>query len=84
MIKKLGHSCFMAMADSFHLLGRVNVIELKLELTHNEATSIAQFLKRTGFKDYLDNASSDDEAYRMMWAMDKIRIALAEQDIKPR
>lgn len=60
------------------------MINLTLELTENEALCIAQFLKRNGFKDYLDNASSDDEAYRMMWAMDKIRIALAEQSIKPR
>jgi hypothetical protein len=59
------------------------MVTLKLELKTAEALAIAEFLKRTTFADYKVNAKSENDAYLMMYACDKIRIALNEQGIRP-
>ena len=57
---------------------------LTLLLTDQEAWDLAQFFKRTGFSDYRSNAVDDAEAYRMLYAGEKIRNALAKLGYAPR
>jgi hypothetical protein len=44
----------------------------------------AQLLKRVCLSDYQMRAVSDDEAYTMMYAGEKVREALAEKGFAPR
>lgn len=55
-------------------------------LPYEEALALAQFLKRAGHTDYLrfTERSNSEEAYRMLWAADKLRAALAENGVAPR
>lgn len=59
-------------------------LSVPLELTADEAWDLAQFLKRAGFSDYRSNAVDQDEAYRMIFASEKVRSALAKAGIDPR
>ncbi len=57
---------------------------MQVRLTESEAWDLAQFLKRVGFDQFNVNAQDEDEAYRMMFAAEKVRKALAEEGYAPR
>lgn len=59
-------------------------VTIKLDLSHQEAWDYAQFLKRVGHSDYLNNAQDSDEAYRMLRVGEQIQAALAAAGIAPR
>lgn len=86
IVKKLGLSCIDTKPykprSYLTLEGKTTMINLQLELTESEAISIARFLKHTGYKDYLDKSVNKDQAYKTMWSMDKIRIALLKHNIR--
>jgi hypothetical protein len=62
----------------------MNEINIHLSLTRDEAWDLAQFLKRATFQDFRSNAADQDEAYRMIYASEKVRKALAMVGIDPR
>jgi hypothetical protein len=66
--------------------GRVNrpTVTIQIELTDEEAWQLAQFCKRVTFSDIRNRATSDDETYLMIWALDKVRKQLAEKGYAPR
>jgi hypothetical protein len=59
-------------------------IEIQVVLTDQRAWEFAQFLKRACFSDYRDHATSDEEAYQMINAGERIREALAAKGYAPR
>ncbi len=59
-------------------------ISVTVELTDAQAWNLAQFLKRSTFSDYRSNAQDDDEAYAMIHAVDRVRVALADIGYAPR
>ena len=59
-------------------------VEVQVLLSETEAWDLAQFLKRVGFDQFFVNAQDNDEAYRMMFAAEKVRKALAEAGYSPR
>ena len=59
-------------------------IEIQVVLTDEQAWEFAQFLKRVCFSDYRSHAMSDEEAYQMVNAGERIRGALAEAGYAPR
>ena len=59
-------------------------VELQVALSKGEAWMLAQFLKRVGFSDYMNNAMDKEEAYAMLYAGEKVRKALAEVGFAPR
>ena len=59
-------------------------ISVTVELPAAEAWNLAQFLKRSTFSDYRGNAQDDDEAYAMIHAADRVRVALADAGYAPR
>jgi hypothetical protein len=59
-------------------------VAVQVRLTESEAWELAQFLKRVGFDQFYVNAQDNDEAYRMMFAAEKVRKALAEAGYSPR
>lgn len=59
-------------------------VKISLELPESEALAFAQFLKRAGHGDYRNFTRDDEEAYRMLYAADKLRAALAEAGFAPR
>jgi hypothetical protein len=65
------------------IAGREHV-EINVTLTENQAWELAQFLKRACFSDYRGHATSDDEAYHMIDAGERIRSALAKKGYAPR
>ncbi|MBW2011201.1 MAG: hypothetical protein JRI32_06030 [Deltaproteobacteria bacterium] len=60
------------------------MVTITVEMTESEAMALAQFLKRVGFTDFRSNAVSEDEAYTMIDASEKIRKELAEVGFAPR
>lgn len=62
----------------------METIEIHVTLTDAQAWEFAQFLKRVCFSDYRGHATSDDEAYHMVNAGERIRRALAEHGYAPR
>jgi len=60
------------------------LVEIHVVLTEAQAWQFAQFLKRSCFSDYRGHATSDEEAYHMIDACERIRRALAEQGYAPR
>lgn len=63
---------------------RSNHVEINVTLTEPQAWGFAQFLKRICFSDYRSCATSDAEAYHMVEAGERVRIALAECGYAPR
>lgn len=61
-----------------------HTVRLTVELTEDEAEQLAQFLKRVGFSDFRGLATSDQEAYLMRDATDRLRVALREVGFAPR
>ena len=59
-------------------------IVIHVELPVNQAWALAEFLKRAGYSDYRVLAASEQEAYDMRDAGEKVRTALAEQGYAPR
>jgi hypothetical protein len=62
----------------------MNTVEIEVTLTDAQAWEFAQFLKRVCFSDYRAHATSDEEAYQMVNAGERIRTALAEAGYAPR
>ncbi len=60
------------------------VVTITVELSDVEAWQLAQFCKRSCFQDYREHALNNDEAYAMIYAMGKVREALAEKGYAPR
>jgi hypothetical protein len=59
-------------------------IQIKVILTDEQAWEFAQFLKRVYYADYLQHATGEAEAYRMVEAGERIREALAQAGYAPR
>ena len=62
----------------------MNAIKISCELTDGQASEFAQFLKRVSFREYRDNAESEEAAYEMRDAGEVIRRALADRGYSPR
>ena len=62
----------------------MKTVEIQVTLTDEQAWEYAQFLKRVCFSDYRSHATSDEEAYQMVNAGERIRRALAERGYAPR
>ena len=62
----------------------MDAVAIQVTLTDAQAWELAQFLKRVCFSDYRSHATSDEEAYQMVNAGERIRAALAEQGYAPR
>lgn len=60
------------------------MIRIQVELPEELAESFAEFLKRAGYHEYRPLAISDQEAYAMQAAGDKLRVAFAELGYSPR
>jgi hypothetical protein len=67
-----------------HRRTKMKTVEIQVTLTDEQAWEYAQFLKRVCFSDYRGHATSDEEAYQMVNAGERIRRALAEQGYAPR
>lgn len=59
-------------------------VSLHIELTQDEASQLAQFLKRMGLSDYRAKAQTEDEAYTMQDSAERVRVALADAGYDPR
>ena len=59
-------------------------LDLRIELSREQAWAFAEFLKRVAVDDYHRLAVNLDEAYAMQDAGDAIRRTLAEQGYAPR
>lgn len=59
-------------------------VKLDVELTEQQAGDLAQLIKRLSFSDYRGCAVDDDEAYRMVAALGRVREALARHGYDPR
>ena len=59
-------------------------VTITVELTDTEAWELAQFLKRVGWSEWRNNATSDDEAYLMRDGCEKVQRALAQVGFAPR
>jgi hypothetical protein len=55
-----------------------------LELPRAEAYALAELAKRAGFSDVRELAMSQDEAYSMVHALDRLRDALAGSGVRVR
>jgi hypothetical protein len=62
----------------------MNDITINVTFTDAEAWQYAQFLKRVGLGDYLEKATTQDEAYTMVAAGEKLREALRVHGYSPR
>ncbi|MFZ6675433.1 DUF7706 family protein [Undibacterium sp. Xuan67W] len=60
------------------------MLHIDVDLPNDLAWAFAEFLKRAGYDDYRQRAASEQEAYDMQNAAEKIRVALAEQGYAPR
>ena len=60
------------------------VVQVRLELSDEQAWVLAQFLKRATLDDYRGRAVDDHEAYAMIEAAEAVRRALAEAGYAPR
>ena len=59
-------------------------VNIDLELTEAQAEALAQFLKRSVFSDYRENAQSEDEAYLIRDAASELQDSLAKHGFNPR
>lgn len=57
---------------------------ITVTLPAHEAWALTELCKRIGFRDCRDNAVDDTEAYSMIYAMEHVRQALAEQGVVTR
>ena len=61
----------------------MKAITLNVKLTDNEAWQLAQFVKRITFSAVKDHAENDENAHTMLYALDQIKGALAQQGYAP-
>jgi hypothetical protein len=59
-------------------------VTLTAHLTHDQATALAQFVKRVGVTDLRPFAVDIDEAYLMRDGCDAVAAALADSGYRPR
>jgi len=59
-------------------------MRIDVEYADELAWAFAEFLKRAGYHDYRPLAVSDQEAYAMQEAGEKLRTAFAEKGYAPR
>jgi hypothetical protein len=59
-------------------------VTITVELTDVEAWELAQFMKRVGWTEWRNNATSNDEAYLMRDGCEKIARALRDAGYNPR
>ena len=59
-------------------------IKLTLELNDDQATALAQLVKRIGWRDWRSLSQDDAEAYQMRSACDQLRSSLANAGFAPR
>ncbi len=59
-------------------------VQVTLELEPEKAEALAQFVKRVGFQEILDNAVDENEAYAMKYAIGKLQDALSDVGYSPR
>ncbi|MEE9356619.1 MAG: hypothetical protein V3U75_13600 [Methylococcaceae bacterium] len=57
---------------------------ITFEIPKDQAFALAQFLKRSGFKECETNAENETEAYQMVYGLNKVREALALAGYSPR
>lgn len=62
----------------------MKTIEINVILTDSQAWEFSKFMKRISFSDYRNNATSNEAAYEMVAAGERIREALAQQGYSPR
>ncbi|MEJ7805889.1 MAG: hypothetical protein WKG03_08225 [Telluria sp.] len=60
------------------------MMTIQVDLPADQAWAFAEFLKRARYSDYRQLAASDQEAYDMQGAAEKVRAALAENGCAPR
>ena len=58
--------------------------QIVCDLSSEEATALAQYLKRAGLSDYRQLAIDEEEAYTMQVAAERLRHALALVGYAPR
>lgn len=61
-----------------------NFSQITCDLPIEEATALAQYLKRAGLSDYRQLAVDEEEAYTMQAAAERLRSALALAGYAPR
>jgi len=61
-----------------------HIVTLHTELPAEQAWALAQLLKRIGFSDCRALAEDEAQAYRMLYAAERVRRALAEAGCAPR
>jgi hypothetical protein len=59
-------------------------VKFTVLMTEAEAWELAQFLKRAGFSDFRSKTRTDDEAYTMQSAAEKVADALRDVGYAPR
>lgn len=59
-------------------------IDIRSRLSQEEASALAQLVKRITFSDVRQNASDEAEAYLMLDALNEVRKALREAGYDPR
>ena len=62
----------------------MNMIDLDVGLSMEQALALAQFLKRVGIDDYRRLAVDQEEAWLMLDAGERVRDALRDVGIAPR
>ena len=59
-------------------------INITIELTQDQAMSLAQFCKRIGFSDVRIKASNNDAAYEMLDGLNQLAKSLSNAGYSPR
>ncbi len=59
-------------------------VEIKLELTDDQAEALAQFVKRVGWSEFRACAVDDTEAHEIRAAVDQVMRALRDAGYAPR
>jgi hypothetical protein len=70
--------------ESSPIRNRLKPLLLEIELTDEQACSLAQYLKRVQFDDFRRRAIDEDDAYLMQDAAAEVRKALADAGYEPR
>ena len=60
------------------------IITVTLEINEDEAWALAQFVKRVGWSEMLQNAQDDEEAYLIRSGIVAVQTALAAAGFSPR
>jgi len=62
----------------------MKTVKFEVELPESEAYALAELCKRIGFQDARSLAVDKEEAYRMIYATNKVRYGLAKQGVTVR